>query len=158
MMKIVILAALICICSGHLCLVSPAQRGTANGINAAGAQDCYLITPPCGGRAQNLTSTTGLLAGKNFVVTFQKNIDHFNSAAPGYFSVSLGADETSLKELTRVPDTSDPSLTLYSATIAVPRTPGNQVLQVSYVTNKTPPLFNQCSDVIIVENDVLPVG
>ncbi|CAL1537792.1 unnamed protein product [Lymnaea stagnalis] len=105
---------------GHMCLVTPPQRGPSNDINAVGASDCYLKTGPCGGRTQNLTSGTALVAGKQFVVTIQKNLDHFNAARPGYFAVSIGADEASLKEIHRIADTAEPSLALYSDDVTVP--------------------------------------
>ncbi|KAK3804465.1 hypothetical protein RRG08_058587 [Elysia crispata] len=135
----------------HLCLISPPQRGSMVGINKAGAADCILLKEPCGGRDER-TSPVSLMPGERFVLTFQKNLDHFNKTSPGYFSVSLvEADRPhgESHEILKMADTSDPSLTLYSANITMPHMPGHMVLQARYVTNnpQAPPIFYQCADV-----------
>ncbi|GFS20983.1 hypothetical protein ElyMa_005071000 [Elysia marginata] len=135
----------------HLCLISPPQRGSMMGINKASAADCILLKEPCGGRDER-GYPVALMPDERFVVTFQKNLDHFNKTKPGYFSLTLmEADRPKAegKEILRMADTSDPSLTLYSANVTVPRMPGHLILQARYVTNnpQAPPVFYQCADV-----------
>ncbi|XP_055872470.1 uncharacterized protein LOC106072687 [Biomphalaria glabrata] len=155
---ILCLTALVSLSLGHVCLVSPQQRGDWNNVNSAASPDCALTTGPCGGRTQDFSSATALVAGKSVTVTIQKNNNHYNAANPGYFTISLGATEATVKEVKRIPDTSDPSLSLYSATVNVPSTTGHMILQVTYVTNTTP-TFYQCSDVLIVASpDTITVG
>nr|KAG5698608.1 hypothetical protein BaRGS_027119 [Batillaria attramentaria] len=95
-----------------------------------------------------------LVAGQNFTVVFQKNLDHFDSASPGYWSVSIGKESGTLKELFRTADTATPSLTVYSANITIPEQTGkNMVIQTQYVTKnpKAPAAFYQCADVAVIK-------
>lgn len=48
MLSFAVFAGVITITYGHLCLFSPPQRGTVDGINKAGSADCLLLTGPCG--------------------------------------------------------------------------------------------------------------
>ncbi|GFN87059.1 hypothetical protein PoB_001356500 [Plakobranchus ocellatus] len=137
----------------HLCLISPPQRGSMMGINTAGAPDCILLKSPCGGREERGTAIS-LMPHERFVVTFQKNLDHFNKTNPGYFSVSLMDPErpgAQPMELLKMNDSSDPALTLYSANVTMPAMPGHKVMQARYVTNnpQAPPAFYQCADIHI---------
>ena len=72
-------------CQAHMCLLSPAQRGSMTMFNKAASGDCHLMTSPCGGRAMDDVRLY-LRAGQNFTVVFQKNLDHWNSATPGDFT------------------------------------------------------------------------
>merc|ERR1712012_1195278 len=120
--KLTVLAVCVYTCTAHLCLISPPQRGSMEGLNKGGSDDCILLKPPCGGRDRP-QHPIGLGAGENFTVTFQKNLDHFNASTPGYFSVSLleleGRNHTVGHEVYKTEDTSAPSLSLYSANITI---------------------------------------
>ncbi|XP_045172862.2 uncharacterized protein LOC123534610 [Mercenaria mercenaria] len=148
-------AAALGLASAHLCLIGPHQRGTMTGLNKKGSDDCILLKGPCGGRPSS-TPLAILMSGKNTTVTFQKNLDHWVKASPGYFAVAIMQESKQrimdYKEIARVPDMGEPSLTLYSVTGMVPsRISGTAVLQVTYVTNNpdAPPVFYQCADVAI---------
>merc|ERR1712012_234075 len=154
--KLTVLAVCVYTCTAHLCLISPPQRGSMEGLNKGGSDDCILLKPPCGGRDRP-QHPIGLGAGENFTVTFQKNLDHFNASTPGYFSVSLlaleGRNHTVGHEVYKTEDTSAPSLSLYSANITIPHEHrGHMILQAQYVTKnpKAPAVFYQCSDVNII--------
>jgi hypothetical protein len=76
-------------------------------------------------------------AGESYFVTFQKNLNHFDVSHPGYFAISFLANITEdgmcndAVLLAKVPDTSDPSLTLYTVKVIMPTTPTDHgVLQV----------------------------
>jgi len=153
LMKISLLASVLYTCHAHLCLISPPQRGSMTGLNAKGAADCLLTTGPCGGR-DHPSPPVGLGEGEKFVMTWQKNLDHFNSAKPGYFAVSIGNSTQNMTEIHRTADSSSfPSLSLISANVTIPREhTGHKILQVKYVTNNpsAPAVFYQCSDVNII--------
>ncbi|KAL5015372.1 hypothetical protein ScPMuIL_009642 [Solemya velum] len=152
-------------CMSHVCLLSPPQRGSMVGINKPGAPDCGLKNATCGGRAAEASTVilryrlcrnsipAYFKPGQNFTVIIQKNLDHFNMSMPGNFNISL-LDEKAMKytRLGMIPDTSDPSLTLYSAIVKIPDGMAKQAyaLQVVYNTmDPAPPLFYQCSDVTV---------
>ena len=80
--------ALLGSCWAHLCLLSPAQRGSLTMVNNVAAADCYLMTSPCGGRSMDDVRLY-LRAGQNFTVVFQKNADHWSSATPGDFTGTI---------------------------------------------------------------------
>ncbi|KAL5015465.1 hypothetical protein ScPMuIL_009735 [Solemya velum] len=143
-------------CWSHVCLLSPPQRGSMMGINKPGAPDCGLENATCGGRGAQ-ANTVILRSGQNFTVIVQKNLNHFNMSNPGNFNISL-LDEKAMKytHLAMIPDTSDPSLTLYSAMVKIPDGIAKQAyaLQVVYNTmDPSPPLFYQCSDVTVADMD-----
>ncbi|CAH1785645.1 unnamed protein product, partial [Owenia fusiformis] len=148
-MKVLVLLVVICGAMAHLCLLSPLQRGTMNGINTAGATDCLLTTGPCGGRQPHGYPPLAFKAGSNQTVIFQKNLDHYNKTTPGYFSISFGPAQIALKEFSRVPDRGEPSLYVYTVNVTIPKKPDPfHTIQVVYVTNNTaaPPMFYQCAD------------
>lgn len=65
---------------------------------------------------------TNFTHSTNFTVVFQKNLDHWYSAAPGNFTVSLAQDVNGqLEAVAVIPDTSAPSLTYYVAEFALPK-------------------------------------
>ncbi|XP_072029407.1 uncharacterized protein [Amphiura filiformis] len=140
--------------SAHMCLISPPQRGSMMGINKQGANDCVLTKMSCGGRMATSPSV-GVRAGMNFTVTFQKNLDHWVKATPGYFSISMGTDDKgTFKELARINDMGEPSLTLFSRNVTIPDNAIGMsvgVIQVTYVTKNpdAPAVFYQCSDVYV---------
>ncbi|XP_041360858.1 uncharacterized protein LOC121377065 [Gigantopelta aegis] len=153
---LLVLAACISVCSAHLCMLSPPQRGSMNDINKKGANDCFLINKPCGGRPGS-TNPLILKAGQNFTVTFQKNLDHWVKATPGYFSINwmdMTVSPMMTSQLYKIADMGEPSLTLYSQNVTIPKTSKSgtsYILQTQYVTNnaKAPPVFYQCSDITV---------
>ncbi|XP_071080989.1 uncharacterized protein [Haliotis cracherodii] len=146
------LFACVAVATAHICMISPPQRGSMLGINKAGADDCMLLKGPCGGRAPG--PAVALTGGQNFTVTFQKNLDHWVKATPGYFSVMLGMGQATMKELVRIPDMGQPSLSLYSVNVTIPMgmTGKGYFIQTQYMTKnpKAPPTFYQCGDVILM--------
>ncbi|XP_065897850.1 uncharacterized protein [Dysidea avara] len=143
----------VALCEAHLCLLNPHQRGTMNGINTAGANDCILLDGPCGGR-KAMNPVVIVQAGEPFYVVFQKNLDHFNSTSPGKFVVSIGANsaEPSFQQVGMIADSNTTSLHLYTLNVTFPKmSTDHAVVQVTYVTNnpKAPPVFYQCADVLL---------
>lgn len=150
--KIFILSAYLYACTAHVCMLSPPQRTALVDINKAGSGSCIQLDGPCG-KTNPTMDKLHLMAGQNYTVVFQKNLDHFNAAMPGYWSVSIGMESGSMKELYRTPDTNTPSLTLFSATITIPNMTGmGMVIQTQYVTKnpQAPPVFYQCADVVVM--------
>ncbi|XP_069112042.1 uncharacterized protein [Argopecten irradians] len=147
------------ICSAHLCLLSPRQRGSLSGFNKAAAEDCYLTQGECGGRMSDPDNMSIYKRGMNYTVILQKNLDHHNDTDPGSFDISLH-HKTSFSYYTRtlatIPDTAETSLTLYMADVHIPRdlqlseSPA-YILEVTYNTNTLPITFRQCADVLILE-------
>ncbi|XP_046577528.1 uncharacterized protein LOC124285359 isoform X2 [Haliotis rubra] len=145
------LFACVAVATAHVCMISPPQRGSMLGINKMGAVDCMLVAGPCGKRA--VGPAVALTGGQNFTVTFQKNLDHWVKATPGYFSIMWGLETMPLKELVRIPDMGQPSLSLFSVNVTIPTRPGKgYILQTQYMTNnpKAPPTFYQCGDIIVM--------
>jgi len=125
------------------------------GLNNKGSPDCILTKAPCGGREAPRTHRdgVGLTEGENFTVTFQKNLDHFNTKTPGYFSISLGPHQGPMKEVYKIADSAVPALTLFTTNITIPQQEkeGPMILQAQYITNNpaAPPAFYQCSDILV---------
>ncbi|GFR63064.1 hypothetical protein ElyMa_005474000 [Elysia marginata] len=138
----------------HLPISDRVSYRKATEPSLGGADDCLLLEAPCGGRDM-ADHPVSLLAGQQLIVRFQKNLDHTFKDIPGYFTVSLfEADNKGNggKEILKITDTSNASLTLYSAKITVPDTMcGHVIVQVRYVTNNpnAGPVFYQCADVIV---------
>ncbi|XP_062566425.1 uncharacterized protein LOC134228738 [Saccostrea cucullata] len=136
-------------CHAHLCLISPAQRGSLAGINKEGNDNCFQVKGPCGKLPE---SKDGVIVrpGQMLSVTFQKNLDHFLSSSPGNFTVGFGR-ATTFQTLTTIPDKGEKSLTLYTALVKIPLVKGNYAIQVIYNTNnpKAPPQFFQCADIMV---------
>ena len=155
----VVFAALFSIAYGHVCLLSPPQRGSLEGLNTAGADNCGLTTGPCGGKEARHDAVT-FHREENMTVVFMKNLDHFNSTSPGKFEIALGENNDTLtRPLHSVMDTSDPSLHVYEVSVPVPRLqppprPGTHYfLQITYTPNHAgaPKEFFQCADVFFEE-------
>ncbi|XP_076437558.1 uncharacterized protein LOC143276794 isoform X2 [Babylonia areolata] len=129
-------------------------------MSCADSDSCILLKGPCGGTIPTANKLS-IVGGTNFTVIFQKNLNHFNEAHPGYWSVSMArAEGSSFTELFRITDTDVPSLTLYTATVTAPEVatgsePVPMVLQTRYVTNnpKAPSAFYQCGDVLVRRKD-----
>ncbi|XP_048755164.2 uncharacterized protein LOC125666086 [Ostrea edulis] len=150
MLSFAVFAGIVAITYGHLCLFSPPQRGTMDGINKPGATDCLLLTGPCGGRSRGSTATK-VTAGQKLRVTFQKNLDHWDHT-PGDFKIKIGDESGHLQTLATIRDHGEASLYVYSQEVTVPTgLPAQSVLQVTYETKNTnaPAVFYQCSDIIV---------
>jgi hypothetical protein len=82
-----------------------------------------------------------------------KNLDHYNAANPGSFSVYLW-NATGSTLLATYPDTPAPALTLYPVSAVIPaNTPnGTYVIQTIYAPQNpsAPAAFYQCSDVMVL--------
>jgi len=152
-MSVSCLLAVATVCTAHMCLLTPIQRGSMQGLNKAGADDCILLKAPCGDR-DAAEGNTIYAPGSNYTVIFQKNLDHWAKATPGYFTINLMNDGGLIKEVAREPDAGEPSLHLYSAMMTVPVgiPKGNYALQVQYVTknSQAPAVFYQCADVQVM--------
>jgi predicted carbohydrate-binding protein with CBM5 and CBM33 domain len=83
-----------------------------------------------------------------------KNLDHYNTGAPGNFSVYLLNAAGTSQFLAITPDTAAPSLTLYQTPVTIPANAptGNYTIQTIYNTDNSgaPAAFYQCSDVQIL--------
>ncbi|XP_013390313.1 uncharacterized protein LOC106158763 [Lingula anatina] len=142
---------------GHLCLISPPQRGSMSGLNKPGATDCGLTQGPCGGRSAK-TPTIALKSDTIYPLVFQKNLDHYTETSPGYFNVLMWDPmKNTSTELLEIPDEGEPSLHLYTYEITIPYVGKvnkgvKRYLQVTYVTKnkKAPAEFYQCADLYIV--------
>lgn len=144
---------MVALCEAHLCLFNPRQRGTMNGINTAGSNDCILLDNPCGNRPA-MKPTVGIVAGDVFEVVFQKNLDHYNKTNPGMFVVSIGENSADPKfqEIAMVQDSGTPSLHVYQLNVTFPKMMSDgAVVQVKYVTNnaQAPAVFYQCADIML---------
>ncbi|XP_062520838.1 uncharacterized protein LOC134195777 [Corticium candelabrum] len=159
MLRLCLSFAIISLALSHLCLISPHQRSTMAGVNAAGANDCLRLKEDCGGEAP-VTPTQGFLAGSKQNFTFQKNLNHYNAKAPGFFSLGIGmAGEMKFEPLIKnIPDTNSSSLSLYTVEVMLPKKPmAHAVIQVVYMTNNpnAPKAFYQCADIATVETQKL---
>ncbi|XP_033727706.1 uncharacterized protein LOC117317033 [Pecten maximus] len=153
---VIICCAVIGVSYSHVCLVSPAQRGSLQGINKKGADNCILLKPPCGGRVRQANRTVDLRVGQEYEVVFQKNLDHWKKTSPGFFEILLGQEgSNNYHAFVKIPDNGEPSLTLFTQTIVVPAvqwTNQDTILRVIYKTMNpdAPPAFYQCADVRIL--------
>ncbi|XP_069106332.1 uncharacterized protein [Argopecten irradians] len=153
---VIIASAVIGVSFAHVCLLSPAQRGSLQGINKKAAGNCILLKPPCGGRPRQDNRTVDFRVGQEYEVVIQKNLDHYKDGSPGFFEILLIEESSeSSKSLVKIPDQGEPSLTVYFQTIVIPAVQWSgqdTVLQVVYRTNNpaAPAAFYQCADVRIV--------
>jgi len=150
------LFALFSIASAHLCLLYPLQRTPIQNLTTIGTPDCGLIVGPCGGR--NLSRPLSIVQFMNNTVhlIWQKNEDHWNSAAPGNFTFSLFDREGQVHPIGSVPDTNAPSGTVYEHEFVPapsPHPPGIIVaVQGIYYTNNpnvNNVVFYQCADAVL---------
>jgi hypothetical protein len=115
-----------------------------------------MSNAPCGGRKFSEPGIT-VRAGVPFDVVLLKNLNHFNEAAPGNFTVQYAygkaPEPTQFKTLAVIPDTSEPSGTIYQVRVhmPIPAAQANVVLQAKYMPNNgsAPPVFYQCADIVI---------
>ncbi|XP_069112494.1 uncharacterized protein [Argopecten irradians] len=154
LLSMTIAAIVLEVCYAHLCMISPPQRGAMGNLNKAGSGDCLLTAPRCGNRPRGMP-VMGLQRGQNFTVSIQKNLDHYVKDTPGSFTISIGSERggTKLDVLATIPDGGEPSLTIYSVNVTIPRDleMREYIIHSAYITNnpQAPPEFFQCSDVMI---------
>lgn len=146
------------LCSAHLCLIYPKQRGSLNAFDKPGAPDCYLRTAECGGRMKDLyRSPSEFTRGKNYTLVFQKNLDHHNAANPGFFNISLHNQPgypVYINQLAFVRDSGHASAAYNSVDVQIPMDVPVTVnpeyfLQVVYDTHTLPFMFYQCADIYV---------
>jgi hypothetical protein len=79
---------------GHICMMSPPQRGALN-VATPGENACYLKVGPCG-EIPSAAPVTTLEGGKVFNVQFQQNLNHFYIENPGKLTADIAyvADPT----------------------------------------------------------------
>jgi len=151
-LQVVLIFAVLSSTLAHLCLFNPKQRGSLNGYTSPGANDCALLSGPCGRSASS--PVIYAQKGSNFTIVFQKNLDHWYQANPGNFTVNWSTTVSNDFEfVATVPDDGEPSLTYYEVMVTVPNMiVKHGVLQVVYYTNNpsAPPSFWQCADFGIV--------
>ncbi|XP_033729611.1 uncharacterized protein LOC117318771 [Pecten maximus] len=149
---------LVGMCSSHLCLLNPRQRGSLSGYNKAATEDCYLTQGECGGRMSDPNNMAVFQRGMNYTVILQKNLDHFNTTNPGSFDITLH-HKTGISYYTRtlatIPDTAAPSLSLYMTDVYIPHDlqlseSPSYVIEVVYNTNTIPVTFRQCADILVI--------
>lgn len=148
-MRAFCLLLFVAIASAHVCLLQPLQRGSLNGLNTVGTPDCGLTTGPCGGRHAEQPKQI-LKSGSEYTIVFQKNRDHYASNATGFFHISYekAGHFGSFRTLAKIPDTSSPSLTLFSHTVRLPDQEWKHVIiNVQYSAPSEGVVFYQCADV-----------
>ncbi|CAI8046540.1 hypothetical protein GBAR_LOCUS25749 [Geodia barretti] len=153
MKAVVVIVATLAMAAAHICMVSPRQRGTLQGLDKPGAADCIRLSPePCGGQKSD-GNTAIFKPGVNVSIIFQKNLNHWDQSTPGSFNIAIGdSEEKNFKTILSVKDTNSSSLTYYYPNITIPmEETKHAVMQLTYVTKnpKAPAVFYQCADFAI---------
>ena len=75
-----------------------------------------------------------------------------NKTDPGSFAVYLWDKAGTSTRLNEIPDTAQPTMTVYTVDVTIPRVPlGNYTVQAIYTTHSpVHPFFYTCSDVTIL--------
>ena len=78
----VVAAALFVAVSGHICLISPLQRGGVGNLTVPGDYSCFKLGGPCGGDQPGpiVAEWTG---GSTVQVSFQQAYNHYQVGMPG---------------------------------------------------------------------------
>jgi hypothetical protein len=87
MFRSALLLVLPSIIYGHICMMSPPQRGSLN-VATPGENACYLKVGPCG-EIPSAAPVTTLEGGKVFNVQFQQNLNHFYIENPGKLTADI---------------------------------------------------------------------
>jgi len=154
-MKILALCSLlVSFCYAHMCMLNPYQRdGPVDAINTVGASACGLTTPPCGGTSPDEVIKEIVSDNNQWAFVMQKNLNHFNSANPGNFTVNvLNAQMTFVDHIGSVPDTNLTSLSFYQLYTKIPTNllaGDHYIIQAIYFTNHGNNYY-QCSDVLAI--------
>jgi hypothetical protein len=165
-----ILLSCLTYCSSHICVFDPPQRGGAVIANQPGMEKCYRKVGPCGDMPSEQPSAK-LTSGSQYQVTFQQNLNHFNTPSassplsPGFLDVSVALNSNPTESdfayySTPIPDfnaMNQITQTNFTANIVVPSvsTSTLAVVRVRYVSNNAGEndrgeIFYQCSDVLIL--------
>jgi len=151
--------------NGHLCLITPPQRGNLS-IAVPGDSACFRRIGPCG---INDAATPSIVwtAGTKAEVHFQQNLNHWWAQSPGYLDVSISLQASDLSEesfrnlaiIDDFPARDMVKQTNFTLTVDVPLiTTSHAVLRVRYVSNNpeeiypannTHATFYQCADIAI---------
>jgi len=155
----VVFAGLFIAVYSHLCLLNPYQRGDDDvDVDMWPNPECGYLNGPCGDNKTPDERTKHILVrDENYTVVMLKNVNHYNMAMPGNFTVNI-LDQFSnmvIPKAGSVKDTNATDGSIYQAVIMVSNTLVNgdpYVVQTIYysntVENGTPLIFYQCSDVI----------
>lgn len=151
---------------GHMCLMSPHQRGTMD-LSQAGSNDCFLLSGPCGGRNYTTGSSIyNMKSGSSVLIRWQQNFNHYQNGNVGYFDISYaeGPSPSSERDFHLLGFASDynahseAAVTNMSLAITVPAELCKHcILRMRYVSNKPGEVpFYQCSDVSFTDEETDP--
>lgn len=151
----------------HLCMWQPQQRMPAD-ISGPGMNVCYQKEGPCGEHTPNTPGnvSTTLIAGQEFAILLQQNLNHFYRDAPGKIVADFAAiGSPSESDFTVIGSSINdyPAMNMITQTnftikVKIPEAPCNQcVLRVRYMSqnpteNDRGTTFYQCADVNIVKS------
>lgn len=132
---ILIVVTLFGVCNSYMCLLNPYQRGGAipqASLNKAGSEECGRTSKYCGGVNSNNSEMSAFFSGDTIVIALQKNLDHYNSANPGNFTIHL-FQNSNPKLFGSVQDSSYGSLSIYEVSGTIPAdNEGLYTLQVKH--------------------------
>lgn len=153
---LVLFLAVVGVCSAHVCVTSPRQRGDEN-VSHPGDSTCFRHGAPCGGVPPGEVKTA--ITSSEFEVEFTEAYNHYQVGNPGYLDVAWapGKEPADGDFVTlAVVDDVNPRFqgTLRNLTARVTFPAGldlaNAVVRTRYVPHKTgEAVFYQCSDVSI---------
>jgi len=134
--------------NGHMCMLSPPQRGGAVQIMSSPDPDCKKTTQYCGGVEPELPSVY-YPSNSNVTIVLQKNVNHWsNTTKSGALVVSFAmSPSSSFVELARVTDSDTPSWSVYEISVTLPSVETNQGVIMAYYDANIGEVFYQCSDV-----------
>ncbi|KAK3098617.1 hypothetical protein FSP39_021257 [Pinctada imbricata] len=144
----------------HLCLIEPRQRGDMD-ISQGGSGICFRHGSPCGGQNASSGPYPKLVAGKQVVITWQQNFNHYTVGYPGYMDIAIaeyGTDTWQLLAFT--PDDyvyAQDHQQNYSAIVNIPKKECiHCVIRARYNSHKPgEDTFYQCADVTIEDASIL---
>ncbi|XP_022097617.1 uncharacterized protein LOC110983045 [Acanthaster planci] len=140
---------------GHLCIISPHQRGPLD-VSHSGSHTCFRHGAPCGGISPQQPLTT-YIGGSTIFVTFQQNYNHYEVGYPGYMDIALATSSSPdahfeiVGVFGDVNEHAQDHQQNYSLPVDLPDIDcSNCVLRGRYVAHKPGErTFYQCSDIII---------
>ncbi|CAH1799035.1 unnamed protein product [Owenia fusiformis] len=142
-------------CLGHLCIISPRQRGAFD-ISKGGSSTCFRHGAPCGGQAPTKPRVT-YFGGKTAFIKWQQNFNHYTVGFPGFMDVALGIDEKDPNNFTVLAVVQDDNFHAqdhqqnYTAAVVLPNIDCSHcVLRMRYQSHKPgETIFYQCADISI---------
>ena len=151
---------MLAVVSAHLCVMSPSQRGGTAGSDKPGASICAQLSS-CGA-AKPGAPAANWTEGQPQKLVWMKNLDHWNSAAPGNFSINIWQNGKVLGHLKPIPDDNKPSLTQYAEQVLIPTSAAKGVytVEVVYYTNnpQAPAAFYECTDIDVVKGSTIKLA